>query len=453
MPTSIVTELIAAIATPAGRGGIGIVRVSGADLSHVIDGVVGRALSPRVATAAKFIGGHGETLDQGLALYFPAPASYTGESVLELHGHGGPAVLGQILRRCLDLGARMAEPGEFTKRAFLNGKIDLAQAEGVADLIDAATATAARAAARSLSGAFSAEVGAVVDGQTELRMFTEATLDFPDEDIEFIRAADAAGKLSSLRERLQSIEARSRQGSLLREGLDVVLIGQPNVGKSSLLNQLAGDEVAIVTPHAGTTRDAIRESVEIGGIPLHIIDTAGLRESADAVEQIGIRKTWTTIEHADLALIVTDARAPAHDADAAIVARLPPLLRRIIVRNKIDLAGMQPRRSATGSDGEVWISAKTGAGLDLLREAMLTAAGADEDMEGTFLARERHLRAMRAGASHLEAAARHLESSPPPLELFAEELRGAQQSLAAITGEVSADDLLGAIFSRFCIGK
>jgi tRNA modification GTPase len=240
---------------------------------------------------------------------------------------------------------------------------------------------------------------------------------------------------------------------LLREGLDVVLIGQPNVGKSSLLNQLAGDEVAIVTPHAGTTRDAIRESVEIGGIPLHIIDTAGLRESADAVEQIGIRKTWTTIEHADLALIVTDARAPAHDADAAIVARLPPLLRRIIVRNKIDLAGMQPRRSATGSDGEVWISAKTGAGLDLLREAMLTAAGADEDMEGTFLARERHLRAMRAGASHLEAAARHLESSPPPLELFAEELRGAQQSLAAITGEVSADDLLGAIFSRFCIGK
>jgi len=339
-------ELIAAIATPAGRGGIGIVRLSGPDLSRVVEGIVGRPLTPRVATSTDFVGAHGETLDQGLALYFPAPASYTGETVLELHGHGGPAVLAQILRRCLDLGARLAQPGEFTKRAFLNGKIDLAQAEGVADLIDAATATAARAAARSLSGAFSAEVRALVEGLTELRMFTEATLDFPDEDIEFMQRSDASGKLAKLREHLDSIAARARQGSLLREGLDVVLIGQPNVGKSSLLNQLAGDDVAIVTPHAGTTRDAIRSSVEIRGIPLHIIDTAGLRESADPVERIGIERTWATIARADLALIVTDARDSGADADAAIVARLPPSLRRIAVRNKIDLAGIEPKRAA-----------------------------------------------------------------------------------------------------------
>ncbi len=453
MPTPIATELIAAIATPAGRGGIGIVRVSGPDLSRLVEGIVGRALKPRVATSVSFVGAHGETLDQGLALYFPAPASYTGETVLELHGHGGPAVLAQILRRCLDLGARLAEPGEFTKRAFLNDKIDLAQAEGVADLIDAATTTAARAAARSLTGAFSAEVRAVVDGLTELRMFTEATLDFPEEDIEFMHAVDARGKLARLRQQLDSIAARSRQGSLLREGLDVVLIGQPNVGKSSLLNQLAGDEVAIVTPHAGTTRDAIRSSVEVRGIPLHIIDTAGLRDSTDPIEQIGIERTWTTIARADLALIVTDARVPEHAADAAIVARLPAALRRIVVRNKIDLAGIEARRSESGGTSEVWLSAKTGAGVELLREAMLAAAGAHEDMEGAFLARERHLLAMRKAATHLEAAAHHLTTLPPPLELFAEELRGAQQELSAITGEVSADDLLGVIFSRFCIGK
>ena len=446
-------ELIAAIATPAGRGGIGIVRLSGPDLSRVVEGIVGRPLTPRVATSTDFVGAHGETLDQGLALYFPAPASYTGETVLELHGHGGPAVLAQILRRCLELGARLAQPGEFTKRAFLNGKIDLAQAEGVADLIDAATATAARAAARSLSGAFSAEVRALVEGLTELRMFTEATLDFPDEDIEFMERSDASGKLAKLRERLDSIAARARQGSLLREGLDVVLIGQPNVGKSSLLNQLAGDDVAIVTPHAGTTRDAIRSSVEIRGIPLHIIDTAGLRESADPVERIGIERTWATIARADLALIVTDARDPGADADAAIVARLPPSLRRIAVRNKIDLAGIEPKRSALAGAQEVWLSAKTGAGVELLRDAMLAAAGVHEDMEGTFLARERHLHALRIAGTHLDEAAGHLQASPPPLELFAEELRGAQQALAAITGDVSADDLLGVIFSRFCIGK
>jgi tRNA modification GTPase len=284
-------------------------------------------------------------------------------------------------------------------------------------------------------------------------MFTEATLDFPDEDIEFMQRADAVGMLASLRERLDSIAARSRQGSLLREGLDVVLIGQPNVGKSSLMNQLACDDVAIVTPHAGTTRDAIRSSVEIRGIPLHIIDTAGLRESADPIERIGIERTWATIARADLALIVTDARESDQDADVAIVGRLPQSLRLIVVRNKIDLAGIEAKSSVSSGAAEVWLSAKTGAGVELLREAMLAAAGAHEDMEGTFLARERHLQAMRAAGMHLDAAGQHLRTSPPPLELFAEELRGAQQSLSAITGEVSADDLLGVIFSRFCIGK
>ena len=453
MPPPDAGDLIAAIATPSGRGGIGVVRLSGAGVSRVIEGVVGRELVPRVATRVDFLSAGGEILDQGLALYFPAPKSYTGEAVLELHGHGGPAVLSQILHRCLELGARLAEPGEFTKRAFLNGKLDLAQAEAVADLIDAATATAARAAARSLSGAFSAEITAIVEHLTELRAFTEATLDFPDEDIEFIRAADARGKLADLRRRLSSILARARQGSLLREGLNVALIGAPNVGKSSLLNRLAGDDVAIVTPHPGTTRDALREAIELHGVPLRVIDTAGLRDTADAIERIGIERTWTTVARADLALVVTDARTPQHPDDIAIAARLPATLRRIVVRNKIDLAGAASRRIETGTAHEVWLSAKTGEGVELLRQAMLEAAGAHEDMEDAFLARERHLAAIRTAEARLEAAAAELERSPPPLEFFAEELRLAQQALSTISGEFSADDLLGAIFGRFCIGK
>ena len=446
-------DTIAAVATASGRGGIGIVRISGTDLSRIVAGVLGRTPEPRVATLATFRGASGEPLDQGIALYYPSPASYTGETVLELHGHGGAAVLALLLHRCLDLGARLAEPGEFTRRAFLNGKIDLAQAEGVADLIDAATTTAARAAARSLTGVFSREIHAAVDELVELRMFTEATLDFPDEDIEFMRAADAAGRLARLRTRLSGIVGRARQGSLLREGLDVVLIGQANVGKSSLLNQLVGEEIAIVTPVAGTTRDAIRGRIEIDGIPLHVIDTAGLRPTADEVERIGIERTWAAIERADLALIVTDARDAAHPGDDAIVERLPKGLQRIIVRNKIDLADLEARSARRDGAAEVWLSAKTGAGVDLLRDAMLAAAGAQDDMEGTFLARERHLRALHVAAEHLALAAAQLETKPPPLELFAEELREAQTALATITGEFTADDLLGAIFSRFCIGK
>ncbi|TMG85782.1 MAG: tRNA uridine-5-carboxymethylaminomethyl(34) synthesis GTPase MnmE [Betaproteobacteria bacterium] len=446
-------DVIAAIATPGGRGGIGVVRVSGPDLAPIVAGVVGRELAPRVATLATFKGAHGETLDQGLALLFAAPASYTGETVLELHGHGGSAVLALLLNRCLDLGARLAEPGEFTRRAFLNGKLDLAQAEGVADLIEAATTTAARAAARSLSGVFSREIRAAVDALIELRAFTEATLDFPEEDIDFIRASDAAGRLAGLREQLALIVGRARQGSLLREGLGIVLIGQPNVGKSSLLNQLVGDDIAIVTPVPGTTRDAIRGSIEIGGIPLHVVDTAGLRPTTDAVEKIGIERTRAAIEHANLALIVTDARDPRDPADQTIAAELPPTLPRLLVRNKIDLAGLEATAKRVDGIVTVALSANTGAGIDLLREAILEMVGAQEDMEGTFLARERHLRALDAAGSHLAAAAAHLAEKSPPLELFAEELRQAQEALSAITGEFTADDLLGDIFGRFCIGK
>ena len=447
------TDVIAAIATAGGRAGIGVVRVSGPDLARIIDGIVGRKLEPRLATLASFKGADGATLDQGLALLFPAPASYTGETVLELHGHGGPAVLSLLLGRCLDLGARLAQPGEFTQRAFLNGKLDLAQAEGVADLIEAATATAARAAARSLSGVFSREIRGAVDELTELRAFTEATLDFPDEDIDFIRASDAAGKLAALRTRLADVVARARQGSLLREGLSVVLIGQPNVGKSSLLNQLVGDELAIVTPVPGTTRDAIRGSIEIDGIPLHVIDTAGLRPTTDAVEKIGIERTRSAIERANLALLVTDAREPRHSADQAILDGLASTVPRIVVRNKIDLAGLEATSTRAEGVATVALSAKTGAGIDLLKQAILELVGVHEDMEGTFLARERHLRALEDARSRLDAAAEHLAASAPPLELFAEELRQAQDALSAITGEFTADDLLGEIFGRFCIGK
>ena len=452
-------DTIAAIATPPGRGGIGIVRVSGPAVPAVIAGIVGRALEPRRATIAMFRGEHDEPLDQGVAVHYPAPHSYTGESVLELQGHGGPAVLRLVLARCIALGARLAEAGEFTQRAFLNGKLDLAQAEGVADLIDAATATAARAAARSLSGVFSREVRALTDALIEVRMFTEATLDFPEEDIDFLRAADAQGKLATIRAQLAQVTARARQGALLREGLAVVLVGAPNVGKSSLLNQLAGDEVAIVTPIAGTTRDTVMREIEIHGIPLTVIDTAGLRPTDDPIETLGIERTWVAVGTADLVLVLVDARtaSPPGAADAAVLAAMPATLPRIVVHNKIDLAGVAPKVELQVDDGvprrHVLLSAKTGAGLDLLRHEILAQAGAHEDMEGAFLARERHLAALRDAGTHLAAAAHHLNAAPAALELFAEELRGAQVALAAITGEFTADDLLGAIFSRFCIGK
>jgi len=449
------SDIIAAIATPPGRGGIGIVRISGPDLGSIVAGIVGRSLVPRAATSTAFRGASGDALDEGIALFFPAPASYTGENVLELQGHGGPAVLALVLQRCLDLGARLAEPGEFTKRAFLNGRIDLAQAEAVADLISATTAAGVRAATRNLVGEFSREVESLLARLVELRMFIEATLDFPEEDVAFVQAADVAGKIQQLRQGLDSLLGRSRQGRLLLEGLQVVLIGQPNVGKSSLLNQLVGEDRAIVTPIAGTTRDAIRGSIEIDGIPLHIIDTAGLRESSDTVEQVGIARTWAEIERADMALVVTDAREPRHAEDAAIAARLPSSLPRLVVRNKIDLAGVDSRRSdLEGATAEIWLSAKTGIGVNLLRRAILEAVGAVEHTHDTFLARERHLRALAATGESLALAAAHLSPpTAPALELCAEELRRAHDALGEITGAHTADDLLGEIFSRFCIGK
>ncbi len=458
-------DTIAAIATPSGRGAVGVVRVSGPAVPALIEQIVRRNLAPRIATLVAFHGAHGETLDQGLALYFPAPHSYTGEPVLELHGHGGAAVLQLVLARCVELGARLARPGEFTLRAFLNGKLDLAQAESVADLIDAATATAARAAARSLSGAFSREVRALTDALIELRLFTEATLDFPDEDLDFLRAADARGKLASICTQVARVLARAKQGALLREGLTVVLVGRPNVGKSSLLNQLAGDAVAIVTPIAGTTRDAVHSQIEIAGIPLTIVDTAGLRPTEDPIETLGIARTRAAIARADIALVLVDAAAGGDDteADRAVLAELPVALHRIVVHNKIDLAGLAAKAETRApapkeQNGEppsrhVFLSAKTGSGIDLLRHEILELAGAHDDMEGAFLARERHLHALRDASTHLEAAALHLSDAKPPLELFAEELRAAQSALAAIVGEFSSDDRLGAIFSRFCIGK
>jgi tRNA modification GTPase len=371
-------------------------------------------------------------------------------------------VLRLLLARCVELGARLAEPGEFTLRAFLNGKLDLAQAEGVADLIDAATTTAARAAARSLSGEFSRAIADAVDALIELRALTEATLDFPEEELDFLRRADAAGRLERVRAALASIVGRARQGALLREGLSIVLIGQPNVGKSSLLNRLAGDEIAIVTPIAGTTRDTVRSQIELAGIPLSIVDTAGLRATEDPIEAIGIERTWAAVGHADLALVIVDAQGSGDGitaADRSILGRLPATLPRIVVHNKCDLAGLPPRSetAAAAAPGapraHVWLCARNGEGVELLRREMLAAAGLHDDLAGAFLARERHLAALDEAAGHLVAAAGHLEGAPPPLELFAEELREAQVALSRITGEFSADDLLGAIFSRFCIGK
>ena len=437
-------DLIAAIATAPGRGGVGVVRVSGADVAPLASAVLGRVPEARHATFARFIDGCGGVIDEGIALYFAAPHSFTGEHVLELQGHGGPAVLDLILQRCIELGARLAGPGEFTRRAYLNGKLDLAQAEAVADLIDAASGEAARSAMRSLSGAFSARIAELVEALTRLRMLVEATLDFPEEEIDFLQQADAFGRLDRIDASLAAVRAQAKQGALLREGLTVVLIGQPNVGKSSLLNQLAGFEAAIVTEIAGTTRDTVREAIQIRGVPLHIIDTAGLRDTDDPVEQLGIARTWDAVEKADVALLLVDAAHGLGEREAAILARLPAVAR-LTIHNKIDVSAEAPR--AAGD--EIWLSAKTGAGVELLRGKLLEAAGWQSAGEGAFMARARHLDALARGAAHLAAA----RQAATQLELFAEELRLAQAALSDITGEFTADDLLGEIFSKFCIGK
>jgi tRNA modification GTPase len=448
---------IVAIATAPGRGGIGIVRLSGADLTPVLSGVLARAaLQPRHAAFTRFFDAAGSTIDEGIAIFYPAPQSYTGESVLELQGHGGPVVLRILLARCLEagrpIGLRLAEPGEFTRRAFLNDRLDLAQAEAVADLIDASTEAAARSAARSLIGDFSHAVDALVEALIELRTLVEATLDFPEEEIDFLEASDARGRLAAIRTRLDDVLERSRQGALLREGLHVVLVGSPNVGKSSLLNALAGSEVAIVTAIPGTTRDRIAQSIQIGGIPLAVVDTAGLRPTSDEVERLGIERTLLSVEQADVVLHIVDAARPA--ADAEVLQQVHSRTRRgvpvITVVNKIDLTGEGPH---VGGE-QVALSAKTGAGLDGLRAELLRIAGWSEATgESVFLARERHLQALQAARDHLVVAHEHAAQSDRQLELFAEELRLAAQRLSEITGEFTADDLLGRIFSRFCIGK
>jgi tRNA modification GTPase len=452
---------IAAIATAPGRGAVGIVRVSGRGLAPFVQALLGRALRPREAHYLPFPDAQGHPIDRGLALWFPAPHSYTGEDVLELQAHGGPVVLQLLLARCLEAAPgtlarlRLAEPGEFTERAFLNDKIDLAQAEAIADLIDASTEAAARSAGRSLSGDFSREIHGLRDALVHLRMLVEATLDFPEEEIDFLRKADARGQLSQLQLTLAAVMQRASQGALLREGIKVVIAGQPNAGKSSLLNALAGAELAIVTPIAGTTRDKVQQTIQIEGVPLHVIDTAGLRESSDEVERIGIARAWDEIAAADAVLFLHDLTRrdtpdyAAADADIAraLAQRLPAGVPVIDVWNKTDAAAPAPDRAG------VRLSARTGEGLDALRSQLLHIAGWQSAAEGVYIARARHIEALRAVDAHLMEAAAQLESTGPALDLLAEELRLAQNALGAITGEFTSDDLLGVIFSSFCIGK
>ena len=462
---------IAAIATAPGRGAVGIVRVSGKGLAPLVRALCGRDLKPREASYLPFRDAEGAPMDHGLALHFPAPHSYTGEDVLELQAHGGPVVLQLLLARCLEAarqndpevsegrpllpGLRLAEPGEFTERAFLNGKIDLAQAEAIADLIDASTEAAARGASRSLSGAFSQEIHVLRDALVHLRMLVEATLDFPEEEIDFLQKADAFGQLERLQLQVAEVLAKAHQGALLREGIKVVIAGQPNAGKSSLLNALAGAELAIVTPIAGTTRDKVQQTIQIEGVPLHVIDTAGLRESDDEVERIGIARAWEEIASADAVLFLHDLMRQqetdylAGDAEIAstLARKLPASVPVIDVWNKADAA------RAELPSGGLSLSAKTGDGLDALRRRLLQVAGWQSAAEGTYIARARHVEALRAVAAHLAEADMQLAAQAAHLDLLAEELRLAQQALNAITGEFTSDDLLGVIFSSFCIGK
>ncbi|WP_431099184.1 tRNA uridine-5-carboxymethylaminomethyl(34) synthesis GTPase MnmE [Polaromonas aquatica] len=470
---------IVAIATAPGRGAVGIVRVSGKNIAPVIQAVCGRQLQPRLASYLPFQDAKGGVIDQGLALHFPAPNSYTGEEVLELQAHGGPVVLQLLLARCLEAGAapdpdtgktavpglRVAQPGEFTERAFLNDKIDLAQAEAIADLIDASTETAARSAARSMSGEFSLAINTLLEQLIHLRMLVEATLDFPEEDIDFLQKADALGQLERLQATLADVMRRATQGAILREGIKVVIAGQPNAGKSSLLNALAGAELAIVTPIAGTTRDKVSQLIQIEGVPLHVVDTAGLREALDEVEKIGVERAWAEIESADAVLFLHDLtrHAAAGDtqdamnyiaADARIARALSQKLPQgtvvIDVWNKSDLAHDAQLKNTPGGG---FISAKTGSGLQELRQQLLRLVGWQAAPEGVFMARERHVRALQQVAEQLAKAHLQICAKHPALDLLAEDLRQAQNHLSEITGAFTPDDLLGEIFSRFCIGK
>jgi tRNA modification GTPase len=443
-------DAIAAVATPAGRGGVAVIRLSGPNLRPLLGALINTEIAPRHATLAKFHDKNGAIIDHGIALFFPAPRSYTGEDVVEIQAHGGPVVVQMLLARCLELGARLAEPGEFTKRAFLNDKLDLAQAESVADLINATTAEAVRCAVRSLEGEFSKRIDALGLSLTNLRVLVEATLDFPEEEIDLIEKSGLKEKLANLRGAITAVTDASRQGSLLREGIQVVLAGQPNVGKSSLLNKLAGAERAIVTDIPGTTRDAIRESISIRGVPLHLVDTAGLRDARDPVEEIGIARSHDAISKADIVLWVADATRPeTYVIDGALADSSVGNVTIILVINKIDLVDASSEyKISSAAAVQVKISAHSGEGLDALKDEILRSAGW-ADGESVFLARARHLQALNLSAAHVDAAIGRMAQ----LELCAEELRLAQIALASITGVVSADDLLGKIFSQFCIGK
>ena len=443
----IAQEPIAAVSTPPGRGGVGVVRISGRGVPEIAQAVVGRLPEPRRATLCDFRTASGELIDRGIVLFFPGPNSYTGEDVLELQGHGGPLVMRQLLGRCVDAGARIAEPGEFTKRAFLNGRMDLAQAESVADLIDAESEEAARGAARSLSGEFSRRVSAIADAMLELRSHVEACIDFPEEEIDTADRDALEGKSSALERDLDSLLSIARQGSVLREGLTVVLVGRPNVGKSSLLNRLAGEELAIVTPVPGTTRDYVRATIAIEGVPIHLVDTAGVRETDDPVERIGVDRAWRAIESAGAALVIESA-TDTEARDESVLERLPARQARARVVNKIDLVphGVTPQ---VGEETTIPVSAKTGEGIDRLRAWLLEVAGWRPSGEAVFIARERHLRALEEARAHLQRSGEVRQL----LDLSAEELRLAHRALGRISGEVSADDLLGVIFASFCIGK
>jgi tRNA modification GTPase len=444
-------DTIVAIATAPGRGAVGVIRVSGPDAPRVAKQLLGALPAPRQATLARFLDRANAALDQGLALYFPAPASFTGEHVLELQGHGGAVILDLVLTRLLELGCRMARAGEFSERAFLNGKMDIAQAEAVADLIDAGSAAGARAAVRSMQGAFSAHIQALQAQITELRAYVEAAIDFPDEELEFLPSAALRQRLEQIFSAFAAITAAARQGALLREGINVVIAGKPNAGKSSLLNRLAGEDVAIVTATPGTTRDVLRRQIHLDGMPVNLIDTAGLRPTLDAVEAEGVRRATAEITRADHVLYLIDAAAPAEPLES-VSAQLPPGIPVTLVFNKIDLTGQQPHRDESSQPPRLYLSAEGGQGLELLREHLKTAAGFQSVDAGAFAARRRHLDALARARAAVQTAAEVLQSSRA-FELFAEDLRMAQRALGEITGEFTSDDLLGEIFSSFCIGK
>lgn len=446
---ALTTDTIAAIATAPGAGGIGVVRVSGPLAADIATQILGHCPAPRHAAYLPFLQADTTLIDRGIAIYFPNPHSYTGEDVLELQAHGGTALMQILLARCIECGARHAQAGEFTQRAYLNDKLDLAQAEAVADLINAATVEAARSAVRSLSGEFSQAIQTLLQQLVDLRMYVEACLDFPEEEIDFITQGRVLEKLQANQAALQHIFHQARQGVLLREGINVVLIGQPNVGKSSLLNALSGEEVAIVTPIAGTTRDTIKSVIQIEGVPLHVIDTAGLRETEDTVEQVGIARTWKAIETAHVALLLVDSQHGIGAQEKAILHKLPLEVKKVWVHNKIDVSRETSRIEKYENEQHVFLSAKTGDGIASLQKTLLEIVGYQPGGEGVFMARARHLKALEEVEQHLDQAMLQMHAA----ELVAEELRCAQEALGTITGEFTPDDLLGEIFSRFCIGK